>query len=185
MENEIYCYEHRQSVYNEAREKFLRGEPFEINGKMCESLIDVMHKDVEYLFSLLEDVKEVIVEDERGKRKEAKVGNTPLNNQLANTISIINKRALEAEKLSRELGKKLGELLNKNKEFRAKLKEQVQMYGCGSEELLNQSEKVFKDMSKLLNEFVDSDVIAIQFVEYRNSWINEYGKYLNKYKKDE
>lgn len=183
-QNNIYAYESRQEIYNEARDNFLQGKPFEINGKMCESLIEVMYEDIAYLFSLLEDVKEVIIEDEKGRRKDAKVGNTPLNNQLANTISIVNKRALDAEKLKRELGKQMDELLNKNKEFQIRLKEETEMYGCGSEGLLNKSEKVFEKMSKLLNEFVDSDVVSIQFVEYRNSWLKQYESYLNKHRKN-
>ena len=76
------------------------------------------------------------------------------------------------------------ELLNKNKEFQVKLKEEMDMYGCGSEQLLNESEKLFVDMSKLLNEFVDSDVIAIQFVEYRDQWCQEHDKYFKEYPKD-
>ena len=183
-QNNIYTYESRQEIYNEARDNFLRGKSFEINGKMCESLIEVMYEDVAYLFSLLEDVKEVIIEDEKGRRKDAKVGNTPLNNQLANTISIVNKRALDAEKLKRELGKKMVELLNKNKQNQTQLDEQIKSYGCATNEMLVEHEKIFDDMTKLLNKFVDSDVVSIQFVEYRNNWIKQYESYLNKYKKD-
>ncbi|MBQ7797537.1 MAG: hypothetical protein IJ458_04270 [Clostridia bacterium] len=184
MEKDIYTYESRQNIYDEARRNFLECKPFEINGKMCESLIEVMYQDVAYLHSCLEDVKEIIIDDESGKRKEVKVGNTLLNKQLANTINTINKRILDAEKLKRELGKQMDELLNKNKEFQIRLKEETEMYGCGSEGLLNKSEKVFEKMSELLNEFVNSDTIAIQFVEYRNSWIKQYESYLGKYKKN-
>jgi hypothetical protein len=181
MKEDIYTYENRQKRYDEARDNFLQGKPFEVNGKMCESLIEVMYQDVAYLHSCLEDVKEIIIDDESGKRKEVKVGNTPLNNQLSITINAINKRILDAEKLKRELGKQMDELLNKNKEFQIRLKEETEKYGCGSEGLLNESEKVFKKMSKLLNEFVDSDTIAIQLVEYRNNWIKQYEHYVKKY----
>jgi len=140
-----------------------------------------MHEDVTYLFSCLEDVKEV-VDDETGKRKDVKVGNTPLNKQLATTINTINKRIAEAEKLRRELGSKMNELLNTNKEFQAKLKQQTEKYDCGTKETLDESEQIFNEMSKLLNQFVDSDVVAIQFVEYRNQLLNEYESYLNKQK---
>ena len=182
-QKEIYNYENRQKIYADARRNFLECKPFEINGKMCESLIEVMHEDVSYLFSLLEDIKEVIIDDESGKRKDVKVGNTSLNIQLANTISIINKRILEAEKLKSELGKKMNKLLDKNKQNQAKLNEQINNR-FSTDEMLKDHEKVFNDMSKLLDEFVDSDVIAIQLVEYRNSWISQYKNYLNKYKKD-
>ncbi|MFQ6724366.1 MAG: hypothetical protein ACLRFE_03435 [Clostridia bacterium] len=183
-QNNIYAYENRQEIYNEARDNFLQGKPFEINGKMCESLIEVMHEDVAYLFSLLEDVKEVIIEDEKGRRKDAKVGNTPLNNQLANTISIVNKRVLDAEKLKRELGNKMRELLDRNKEKQVELDEQIKSYGCVTDEMFEEHEKIFNDMSELLNEFVNSDTIAIQFVEYRNSWLKQYESYLNKHRKN-
>lgn len=183
-QNNIYTYESRQKVYNEARDNFLQCKPFEINGKMCESLIEVMYEDVAYLFSLLEDVKEVIIEDEKGRRKDAKVGNTPLNNQLANTISIVNKRALDAEKLKRELGKNMRELLNKNKQNQVELDEQIKSYGCVTDEMIKEDEKIFDDMTKLLNEFVDSDVISVQFVEYRNNWLKQYESYLNKHRKN-
>ena len=183
MEKDIYTYESRQEIYNEAIESFLQCKPFEVNGKMCESLIEVMYQDVAYLHSCLEDVKEVIINDESGKRKEVKVGNTPLNKQLANTINAINKRILEAEKLKRELGKEMRELLNKNKENQTKLDEQIKIHGCATDEMFEDHEKIFNDMSKLLNQFVDSDTIAIQLVEYRNNWIEQYGKYLNKYSK--
>lgn len=183
-EKNIYSYENRQNIYNEARDKFLQCKPFEVNGKMCESLIEVMYEDVAYLHSYLEDVREVIIDDESGKRKEIKVGNTHLNKQLANTINTINKRILDAEKLKRELGNKMRGLLNKNKQNQAELDEQIKIHGCATDEMIEEHEKIFVDMSKLLNEFVDSDAVAIQLVEYLNSWLEKYGKYLNKYKKD-
>ena len=174
---DIYSYENRQEIYNEARESFLQGKPFEINGKMCESLIEIMHEDVSYLFSCLEDIKEVVVDNEKGKRKDIKVGNTPFNKQLADTINMINKRILDAEKQKRELGEQMEELINLNKGFQTKLKEQTKMYGCGNEKLFVENEKLFKNMSKILSEFVNGDVISIQFVKYRNNWIKEYEKY--------
>ncbi len=183
-EKVIYTYESRQKIYSEARERFLQGEPFEINGKMCESLIEVMYEDVACLHSCLEDVKEVIIDNESGKRKDVKVGNTPLNKQLANTINTINKRILDAEKIKRELGNKMIELLNKNKQNKAQLDEQIKINECATVEMIEVHDKIFNNMSKVLNEFVDSDVISIQFVEYRNSWLKQYGKYLNKYKKN-
>ena len=85
-QKDIYTYESRQDIYHEARGNFLQGKPFEVNGKICESLIEVMYQDVAYLHSCLEDIKELIIDDESGKRKEVKVGNTPLNKQLANTL---------------------------------------------------------------------------------------------------
>lgn len=182
-QNDIYNYENRQKIYADARRNFLECKPFEINGKMCERLIEVMHEDVSYLFSLLEYVKEVIIDDESGKRKDVKVGNTPLNIQLANTISVINKRILEAEKLKSELGKEMNKLLDKNKQYQVEFDEQIKIKGFATDEMIEEQEKLFNDMSKLLNEFVDSDVIAIQLVEYRNSWISQHKSYLNKYKK--
>ena len=183
-DTDCYTYESRQEIYNKARGSFLQGKAFEINGKTCKSLIEVMYQDVAYLHSHLEDVKEVIIDNESRKKKDVKVGNTPLNKQLANTINTINKRILEAENLKRELGKKMNELLNKNKESQAKLDEQIKIYGCGSEEVLNESEKLFEEMSKLLDEFVNSDVISIPFVEYRNQWLNRWESYLKKYLKN-
>lgn len=180
-QNNIYTYESRQEIYNEARDNFLRGKSFEINGKMYENLIDVMYEDVDYLHSCLEEVKEIIIDDENGKRKEVKVGNTPLNKQLAITINTINKRILDAEKLKRELGNKMRELLDKNKQNQVELDEQIKSYGCVTNETFVEHEKIFNDMSKLLNEFVDCDTIAIQLVEYRNNWIKQYEHYVKKY----
>ena len=178
---EIYTYESRCNIYDNAKQQILECKAFNINGKECESLIDVMNEDVSYLFSLLEDVKEVIIEDESGKRKDVKVGNTPLNNQLANTISIVNKRILEAEKLKRELGEKMRKLLTINKQNQAELDEQITINGYVTDEMLEEHGKVFNEMSMLLNGFVDSDAIAIEIVKYRNDWTEKYGLYLQKY----
>ena len=186
-ELDVYSYENRAKIYEEARKSLLELKPFEINGKSCDSLIDVMREDVNYLCSLLEDVKEVMTEDENGKlRRELKVSDTPLNNQLSKIINLISQRIESAKKLNVELRAQVEQQLDMNKVLKKALNNsldnQVNEDSSANEELLKNSEEVFTLFTNLLNDYVENDTIAITIVEYRNRWINEYGDYYKKHK---